>query len=85
VGKRAADVVHHLVTIGSRAEIIAAEAAACGLPAQAIAKLPDRDSATAYLKENLRQGDVVLVKGSHGMRLDRLVVALEQTSPGVQG
>ncbi|HKZ69148.1 MAG TPA: UDP-N-acetylmuramoyl-tripeptide--D-alanyl-D-alanine ligase [Anaerolineales bacterium] len=83
VGKRAADVADHLVTIGSRAELIADEALACGLPARAIVKLPDRDSATAYLKGNLRQGDVVLVKGSHGLRLDRLVVALEQTSSGV--
>jgi UDP-N-acetylmuramoyl-tripeptide--D-alanyl-D-alanine ligase len=83
VGKRAADVVDHLVTIGKRAEIIADEALACGFSAQRIMKLADRDSTTAYLKQNLRQGDVVLVKGSHGMRLDRMVSALEQTSPGV--
>ncbi|HKZ70387.1 MAG TPA: UDP-N-acetylmuramoyl-tripeptide--D-alanyl-D-alanine ligase, partial [Anaerolineales bacterium] len=83
VGKRAADVVDHLVTIGKRAEIIADEALACGFSAQRIVKLADRDSTTAYLKQNLKQGDVVLVKGSHGMRLDRMVSALEQTSPGV--
>lgn len=83
VGKRAADVVDHLVTIGSRAEIIAEEALACGLAAKEMVKLADRDSATSYLKQSLKQGDVVLVKGSHGMRLDRLVSALEQTSPGV--
>jgi len=83
VGRRAADRVDLLITIGALAETIAAEAMASGLSARRIVKVADRDSALAYLKENLRGGDVVLVKGSHGMRLDRLVGALEQTSPGV--
>lgn len=79
VGRRAADVADHLVTIGRRAEVIADEALASGLPVADIMRLPDRDSATAYLKQNLKEGDVVLVKGSHGMRLDRMVSALEET------
>ena len=30
-----------------------------------------------YLRERLGSNDVVLVKGSHGMRMDRIVAALE--------
>jgi UDP-N-acetylmuramoyl-tripeptide--D-alanyl-D-alanine ligase len=82
VGKRVADVVGFLVTIGKRAELIADEALACGMKAENIEMLPDRETATAYLKQNLKQGDVVLVKGSHGMRLDRMVSELEQTGQG---
>jgi UDP-N-acetylmuramoyl-tripeptide--D-alanyl-D-alanine ligase len=83
VGKRAADVVQLLITIGPRAEMIADEARQCGLSAKRIVILPDKESATAYLRENLGEGDVVLVKGSHGLRLDRMVSALEQSSRGV--
>lgn len=82
VGKRVADTVNFLVTIGKRAAVIADEALACGMKAKNIEMLPDRDAATAYLKQNLKQGDVVLVKGSHGMRLDRMVSELEQTGQG---
>jgi UDP-N-acetylmuramoyl-tripeptide--D-alanyl-D-alanine ligase len=77
VGKRAADVVDQLITIGKRAEIIAEEAQLCGLSARHIIRMTDRESAQTYLRENLSEGDVVLVKGSHGMRLDRMVSALE--------
>lgn len=80
VGKRAADVADLLITIGPRAELIASEALEVGLPARRIIKLADRESATQYLRGHLLEGDVVLVKGSHGMRLDRLVNALEITS-----
>lgn len=79
VGKRAADVVDELVTIGTRAEIIADEARACGLSAKNIIKMHERDAVQKYLQEHLREGDVVLVKGSHGLRLDRMVSALEVT------
>ena len=77
VGKQAADVVDKLITIGKRAEIIAEEAQLCGLSAKYIIRMSDRESAQTYLRENLSEGDVVLVKGSHGMRLDRMVSALE--------
>ncbi len=80
VGRRAADVVDVLITIGGRAETIAAEALAVGLPASRIVRVADRDSALQYLRDHLLEGDVVLVKGSRGMRLDRLVNALEITS-----
>jgi UDP-N-acetylmuramoyl-tripeptide--D-alanyl-D-alanine ligase len=35
--------------------------------------LPDAESAGAWLREHLRPGDVVLVKGSRGVRLERAV------------
>jgi UDP-N-acetylmuramoyl-tripeptide--D-alanyl-D-alanine ligase len=38
--------------------------------------LPDAEAAGAWLMENLRSGDVVLVKGSRGVRLERAVEVL---------
>ena len=39
----------------------------------------DNQSAAAFLKENLRSGDAVLVKGSRGMKTDEIVQSLLQT------
>jgi UDP-N-acetylmuramoyl-tripeptide--D-alanyl-D-alanine ligase len=77
VGRRAAGVAGLLITIGQRARLIADEAFLSGLSAKRIMRLPDAEAAKTYLQENLRGGDVVLVKGSRGLRLDRLVSALE--------
>ncbi|MFQ5409996.1 MAG: glutamate ligase domain-containing protein, partial [Anaerolineales bacterium] len=78
VGVRAADVADVLVTVGELARTIAAEAAGQGLPAKRIVQCADRDEAKTVLREMITMGDVVLVKGSRGLRLDRLVMALEE-------
>jgi UDP-N-acetylmuramoyl-tripeptide--D-alanyl-D-alanine ligase len=77
VGRRARDVVRLLVTVGPRAHIIADEAAHAGLPSQAVVELENADEALAYLREHIGAGDVVLIKGSRGVRLDRIVPALD--------
>jgi len=38
--------------------------------------LPDAEAAGIWLRENLRPGDVVLVKGSRGVKLERAIQAL---------
>jgi UDP-N-acetylmuramoyl-tripeptide--D-alanyl-D-alanine ligase len=77
VGIRAAEIVSELVTIGERGKIIAEAAHQAGLSSKYIQSYISSDEATSYLKTNLVKGDVVLVKGSHGMRLDKIVSALE--------
>jgi len=39
--------------------------------------LENTQKAVEFLKPRLEKDDVVLVKGSHGMRMDRIVAALE--------
>lgn len=33
--------------------------------------------ATKWLQENLSERDAVLIKGSHGLRMDRIIAAVE--------
>ncbi len=77
VGARAAEVVDQLVTVGERAKMIAQAAWQAGLSKRSLASFPDCQQAIEYLNEHLNAGDVVLVKGSRSMQMDRIVTALE--------
>jgi UDP-N-acetylmuramoyl-tripeptide--D-alanyl-D-alanine ligase len=81
VGVRAAEVADELVTVGERGRLIAQAALQAGLPARAITQFSDSPEAVAFLQERLGTQDVVLVKGSHGMRMERIVYALEELTP----
>ena len=77
VGVRAAEVVDELITVGTLARMIAASAFEGGLPLAAIHELADSEQAIEFLKNRLEANDVVLIKGSRSMRMDRIVSALE--------
>jgi UDP-N-acetylmuramoyl-tripeptide--D-alanyl-D-alanine ligase len=78
VGKRAAEVVEELITIGNLGKIIAASATVSGLAQTAVHELVDSQAAIEYLKTHLGAEDIVLVKGSRGMRMEQITAALEQ-------
>ncbi len=67
-----------LITVGERAKWIAEEARSARLSENQVVELGNGDEVIEYLDEKVGEGDVVLVKGSHGMRLDRIVTALEE-------
>jgi UDP-N-acetylmuramoyl-tripeptide--D-alanyl-D-alanine ligase len=77
VGARAALVADFLVTIGAKARGIAEEARLQGMPAEHIEAFGETEPALEFLSRSVGAGDVVLVKGSHGLRMDRIVLALE--------
>jgi UDP-N-acetylmuramoyl-tripeptide--D-alanyl-D-alanine ligase len=77
VGARTADIVDELVTIGERAHIIARSARQAGLQNSAITEFDDAQKVAEFLQQRLTARHVVLVKGSRGMRMDRIVSALE--------
>lgn len=76
VGRRARDVAHILMTIGPRGRLIAEEALAAGMAAEQVHVIADADAAVPVLEEIIESGDFVLVKGSRGVQLDRIVSAL---------
>lgn len=77
VGRRAAEVLAVLATVGPRAAWIAEEARRCN-PSLVVAAYEDREKAAAWLRGQLRAGDYVLVKGSRGMALDQAVPLLQK-------
>ncbi len=77
VGVRAAEVADYLITIGELSCMIADAAREAGLSSQRIICLENTAQAVDTLKGLLKEGDVALVKGSHGLRMDRIVSALE--------
>lgn len=62
-----------LVCVGEAAGDIAYGAREAGMPEERIVRVADADAAVAALKEGIDSSDVVLVKASHFMRLDRVV------------
>ncbi len=80
VGIRAAEVADVLIAVGRRAQLIAQSAQSAGLPADAISKVPDTAQAAVLLDELLLPEDVVLIKGSRGMRMDAIAPALEKNT-----
>jgi UDP-N-acetylmuramoyl-tripeptide--D-alanyl-D-alanine ligase len=76
VGRQAATVVETLVTVGPQAAWIAAAAHEAGMPAERILACATNEAAVAALTPLLQAGDYVLVKGSRGMELERIVSAL---------
>ncbi len=49
------------------------------LPESQLLFLPDAEAAGQWLKQNLRAGDVVLVKGSRGVHLEKAIETLVPT------
>lgn len=80
IGMRAAQVADVLVTLGERAHIYAEAARRGGARGPRILEFKDSEGVVNWLLENLSEADVALLKGSHGLRMDRIVAALEQPS-----
>jgi UDP-N-acetylmuramoyl-tripeptide--D-alanyl-D-alanine ligase len=80
VGVRAAEVASVLIAVGERGKMIAEAAQQSGLPANAVQWYGDVSQAAEALNQILREGDVALVKGSHGLHMERIVNALEVES-----
>lgn len=69
--------VQLLVAVGDLAQQIAKGAADAGLAAKKIKWYAEKQEAISYLKQNLRAGDILLVKGSRGMAMEEIVTALQ--------
>jgi len=76
VGARAAAVVDLLITLGSRAQWIAAEAKANGLSSAQILQFDNHEAIIDYLHSHLSPQEVVLIKGSRSLQLDKVVAGL---------
>jgi len=80
VGTRAARVADVLLTLGTRGSMIADSARKSGMDRSKIHEFTSLDPIVTWLAKNLTGDDAVLIKGSHGLRMDRIVGALEVRS-----
>jgi UDP-N-acetylmuramoyl-tripeptide--D-alanyl-D-alanine ligase len=77
VGLRAAQVADILVTFGSRAHMYALAARRAGMKPGQVIEFEDNATVIDWLHKNLSEKDAVLLKGSHGLRMDRILAELE--------
>lgn len=80
IGKIAKENIDVLVTVGVRAQAIKGGAVLAGMKKENIFEFLNSHEAGEYIKTFLQKGDVMLVKGSQGMRMERVVetVLLDQ-------
>ena len=77
VGMRAAQVAKVLITLGTRGHMIADAARRAGMRSSMVQEFEEIDPIVDWLTKNLTSNDAVLIKGSHGLRMDRITAALE--------
>jgi UDP-N-acetylmuramoyl-tripeptide--D-alanyl-D-alanine ligase len=77
---RVAQIADMLITLGDRGHIYAQTARGAGMDARQVVEFDESRGVVDWLEANLSEADVVLIKGSHGLRMDLIVGALEQRS-----
>lgn len=73
VGKKVGKIVDQLFLVGERSKIIAQAAKEVGLKDENIFQFDNADSAKVFIQNKLKTGDIVLVKGSQAMRMEKIV------------
>ena len=76
IGREAAGAVGRLVVVGQRSTLTAAEAVKSGLPAEAVSSFDSSAEAAAFVRGVATTGDIILVKGSQSVRMERVSAAL---------
>lgn len=73
IGRRVKAVAQYLIVVGKLGQLIGEEALLVGMPDEAVFFAEETDEAVDVLRKIIRPGDMVLVKGSRGAMLDRIV------------
>ena len=85
LGAKAAKLTDLLIGVGSFSENLCQGAIAAGLAASRTVRLEDGSEVIKYLLAEQRPGDRILIKGSRGMKLDRVAEALKVAESQVGG
>jgi UDP-N-acetylmuramoyl-tripeptide--D-alanyl-D-alanine ligase len=85
LGRKAAAVADLLIVVGRFGGDLERGALAAGMSAEQVCKVAHVDAAIELLKDCQRNGDRLLVKGSRGVQLDRLVKELKLVASGAAG
>ncbi|NJD02300.1 MAG: UDP-N-acetylmuramoyl-tripeptide--D-alanyl-D-alanine ligase [Ruminiclostridium sp.] len=71
--------IDRIIAVGSNARFIADGALSAGYPEEQIRYFQSNAEALDYLQKTLVPGDVILVKGSRGMKMEEIVKGLANT------
>ncbi|MEE4195571.1 MAG: UDP-N-acetylmuramoyl-tripeptide--D-alanyl-D-alanine ligase [Anaerolineae bacterium] len=80
VGRHAVETCDILIGVGDRSKIITETALKAGMDTDSVFWMPDVPQTIDLLRKTLMQNDVILIKGSHGLRMDRITWALERNA-----
>ena len=72
------DTVKTLVTVGKKASIIAESTIKSGISKDIVIVCEDNSEASNHLRKLLKSGDIVLIKGSRGMKMEGIVKSLQE-------
>jgi UDP-N-acetylmuramoyl-tripeptide--D-alanyl-D-alanine ligase len=81
VGRRARDVADVLIAVGPLGHIIGQEALRVGMASRAVHLVETNAQAIDLLQTLIQTGDIVLIKGSRGMKMEEIVTALTHPEP----
>lgn len=73
VGKKAGQIANQLFLIGERMKIAAQSARDAGMKDEDIFQFGNSDDAKIFIQDRLKAGDIILVKGSQAMRMEKIV------------
>ncbi len=76
IGKLAGETLHTLVTVGTAAKFMMRGALDAGMSPERVLSFETSEEAAPALRDIVRAGDAVLVKGSQSMRMERVSKAL---------
>lgn len=79
VGMRSAQIADVLITLGTRAHIYAESARRANFKSNRIFEFEAIEPVIEWLEKNLTKDDAVLLKGSRGLRMDRITSVMEIT------
>ena len=80
VGEYAATAADVLILVGDRSKVSAEAALQNDFPEKHLEWYPDSQTAAEAAASKIQKGDVVLIKGSNSMRMDRIMAVLEENS-----
>lgn len=83
VGRRAADVASMLVTVGELGSSIAQEALNVGFDPDNLYIMDDDTQTVQLIRDIARRNDIILVKGSRAVGMDKIVAAINVTDDHV--
>jgi len=78
VGKSVAKLVDVLVTVGPRGKFIADAARGAGLPRHKVISFDTSGEAAKSVQSLIRKGDLILIKASRGINLDKVVEEIKE-------